>query len=280
MESHKDFEDKVTEFIHRLPPMPGNVSELLNAAYLQDIDDEELLRFVQHDPGLCADLLHLANTFSVRADGHDNTIEEAVDSVGIRPLIQLIGVWYARNILAKEFNALGHLDDYFQHSQEISLACRVMSEVLEADEHDCQVASVAGLIHDIGRLAIILLSNKATAPLLGTPCEMMDTIVAEEQKVMGMDHCRVGMQLCKKWNFSQLLQQAVLRHHSPLIDGDFDYLGAVIFTCHFVSCSDFSGQTLAAMLPGELLKRLNLTPGGFVETQQIYFSCKDDNKCD
>jgi HD-like signal output (HDOD) protein len=40
-----------------------------------------------------------------------------------------------------------------------------------------------------------------------------------------LDHCRVGMQLCKKWNFSQLLQQAVLRHHSPLNDGDFDYLG-------------------------------------------------------
>ena len=180
MESQKDFENKVTEFINRLPPIPVNVSELLNAANVQQMEDEELLAFVKQDPGLCADLLHLANTFSIRADGHDDTIEEAVNSVGIKPLVQLVGVWYARNILAREFKILDHLNDYFQHSREISLACRVMSEVLEADEHDCQVAYVAGLIHDMGRLAIILLSNRTTALLLGTPCEMMSTIVEQE----------------------------------------------------------------------------------------------------
>jgi len=175
METQKDFEDKVTEFIHRLPPMPGNIGDLLNAANVQQMDDEELLAYVKRAPGLCADLLHLANTFSIRAEGHDDTIEEAVKSVGIKPLIQLIGVWYARNIIAKEFNMLDHLNDYFRHSQEISLACRTMSEILQADEHDCQVAYVAGLIHDMGRLAIILLSSRVTAPLLGTPCSMMNT---------------------------------------------------------------------------------------------------------
>lgn len=276
MESQKDFEDKVTEFIHRLPSMPGNVGELLNAANVQEKGDEELLTFVKQAPGLCADLLHLANTFSIRPQGHDDTIEEAVSSVGIRPLIQLIGVWYARDIIAKEFKMLDHLSDYFRHSQEISLACRAMSEILEADEHDCQVAYVAGLIHDMGRLAIILLSNRATAPLLGTPCSMMNTIVDQEQKLVGMDHCRVGMQLCKKWNFSELLQQAVLRHHSPLIDSGFDHLGAIIFACHFVACSDFTGDTLASMLPYEILNKLKLTPDGFIKTQQIYLTRKDN----
>lgn len=277
MELQKEFENKVTEFIHRLPPMPCNVSDLLNGVNLQQMKDEELLAFVKRDPGLCADLLHLANTFSIRLEGHDDTIEEAVSSVGIKPLIQLIGVWYARDIIAKEFDILDHLDDYFRHSQEISLACRTMSEILEANEHDCQVAYVAGLIHDMGRLVIMLLGNELTVPLLGTPCEMMNTIVEQEQKVMGMDHCRVGMQLCKKWNFSELLQQAVLRHHSPLIDSDFDYLGGLIFTCHFVACSDFTGETLAAMLPCELLDRLKLTPEGFVNIQQIYFERKVEN---
>jgi hypothetical protein len=157
MESRKDFEDKVTEFIHRLPPMPGNVGELLDAANVQQMNDDELLAFVKQDPGLCTDLLHLANTFSIRPEGHDDTIEEAVNSVGIKPLIQLIGVWYARDIIAKGFNML-------------------------------------------------------------------------------------------------------------------DHLGAIIFTCHFVACSDFTGDTLAAMLPYELLNKLNLTPEGFNKTQQIYFA--------
>jgi HD-like signal output (HDOD) protein len=105
----------------------------------------------------------------------------------------------------------------------------------------------------------------------------MDTIVDQEQKLVGMDHCRVGMQLCKKWNFSELLQQAVLRHHSPLIDSNFDHLGAIIFTAHFVACSDFTGETLASMLPDELLNKLNLTLEGFNKTQQIYFARMAEN---
>ncbi len=275
MESQKDFESKVTEFIHRLPPMPGNVEDLLTAANIQNQDDETLLALVNQDPGLCADLLHLANTFSIRPEGHNDTVEEAVSSVGIKPLIQLIGVWYAKDIIVTEFACLDHLDDYFRHSQETSLACRVLSEFLGAAEHDCQVASVAGLIHDMGRLAIILLSNRLTAPLLGTQWSMMKTIVDDERKLFGMDHCRVGMQLCKKWNFSALLQEVVLRHHCPLFDDNFSYLAAIIFTAHFVACSDFTGETLSSMLPDELLGRLNLTAENFNKTQQIYFSRKE-----
>ncbi len=45
MESQKDFESKVTEFIHRLPPMPGNVDDLLTAANIQNQDDETLAVF-------------------------------------------------------------------------------------------------------------------------------------------------------------------------------------------------------------------------------------------
>lgn len=45
MESQKDFESKVTEFTHRLPPMPGNVEDLLTAANIQNQDDETLAVF-------------------------------------------------------------------------------------------------------------------------------------------------------------------------------------------------------------------------------------------
>ena len=272
MDSQENFESKVAELIHRLPPMPGNIERILFAANNQQEDDETLLELVKRDPGLCADLLHLANTFSSRPKGHDETIEEAVNSVGIKPLIQLIGVWYAKRIIQEEFSALEHLDEYFRHSQEISLACRILSEVTNLPEHDCEVSSIAGLIHDMGRLAIMLASNRLTAPLMGTQWSMMESIVDDERKLLGMNHCQIGMQICKQWNYSSLLQDAVLRHHCPLIDGDFNLLGAVIFTAHFLACSDFTGQMLSAMLPVELLENLNLTLADFKEAKEEYSS--------
>lgn len=274
MESHEDIIKKVAELIHRLPPMPSNIEQIFQAANDPNEDDPSLLELIRQDPGLCANLLHLANTFSSSPEGHDETIDEAAESVGVRPLAQLVGIWYAKDIISKEFFCLENLNDYFLHSQEISLGCRVISEITGIKEHDCEISIVAGLIHDMGQLAIMLASNKLTAPLMGTKWNLMTSIISNERDLLGIDHCQIGMQLCRKWNFSPLMQQAVLRHHSPLIGDDFNYLGALIFIAHFVTCSDFTGQMLSKMLPAEVIEKLKLTETGFDKAREQYFARK------
>jgi HD-like signal output (HDOD) protein len=270
MELQQNIEKKVAELIHRLPPMPGNIDRLLLAAGDPHTDDLSLLGLVEQDPSLCANLLHLANTFCSRPEGHDETLEEAVATVGIKPLVQLIGVWYAKDTITKVFAPLERLDDYFRHSQEISSGCRILSEVMKIPDHDREVSSVAGLIHDMGRLAIMLAANRTTTPLMGTQWSQMESIVEQEKQLLGMDHCEIGMGICKKWNFSASLQQGVLRHHSPLINDDFNLLGAIIFIAHFVTCSDFTGQMLSSMLPAELLQRLKLNETDFEKARVEY----------
>ena len=143
---------------------------------------------------------------------------------------------------------------------------------LGVKDYGCEVSAVAGLIHDMGRLVIMLACNKTTTTLMGTPWDKMESVVVEERRVLGMDHCQVGMQICKKWNFSTYLQEGVLRHHSPLIKGDFNYLGAMIFVAHFLTSSDFTGEMLTSMLPVEITDRLNITESDFKNARDEYFS--------
>jgi hypothetical protein len=89
-------------------------------------------------------------------------------------------------------------------------------------------------------------------------------------KALGMDHCEVGMRLCKRWNFSSVLQSGILRHHSPLIGNDFNFPGAVIFVAHFVTESDLTGEIICNMLPEELLYNLNLCEDDFKKVRDIY----------
>jgi len=256
-------EREVTDLVRRLPPMPRSVEELLAAAAGKDQSDQQLLEIVRHDPGLCADLLHLANTFCDTGEGTVDTIEEAVEFVGVRPMAQLIGVWYARNVILEQFAKLEHLDEYFNHSHEISLSCRILAETAEMDKHQCQAYSVAGLIHDVGRLIIMLAGGKNTAHLMGTPCSLMQSIIKDERESFAMDHCEIGMRICRRWNFSGFLQEGLLRHHSPLIGDDFSQPGAVIFIAHFVSSSDFTGELLTAMLPAEVIGGIGITLESF-----------------
>ena len=272
MESNKKLESQVVELVQRLPPMPKNIDSLLRSTEEDCQREEKLIELAGQDPGLCVDLLHLANTCYSTSDTHIETVAEAVRSVGYLPLIQLVGMSYARGIILKEFSLLEYLDEYFLHSQEISLGCLVLSEVSGVKQHGCEVLSVAGLIHDIGRLVVLLASDRTTVRLMGTPWDKMQSIVHDERDLLGMDHCVIGEQICKKWGFSTYMHEGVLRHHSPLINDDFSYLGGMIFMAHFVTYSDFTGEMLCRMLPIELCDRLGLGMTDIEKAREEYLS--------
>jgi HD-like signal output (HDOD) protein len=278
MEPKKMLEDQVVEFVYRLPPIPKNINSLLSSAEENSPEEARLIELAERDPGLCADLLQLANTCYITSENKIETVPEAVEIVGYSPLIQLVGVWYAREVILKKFSSLEHLDDYFLHSQEISLGCRILSELSGVKQHGCEVLSVAGLIHDIGRLVILLVGNRTTARLMGTPWDKMKSVISDEKDIFGMDHCIIGEQVCKKWNFSPYMQEGVLRHHSPLINHDFSYLGGMIFITHFVTCSDFTGEMLRNALPTELYDRLGLDPDDIEKAREKYMSDRQKSK--
>jgi len=272
MESGKRLEILVAELIDRLPPMPVNIDYLLHEVGDDFLHKNELIEIVKHDPGLCVDLLHIANDLYGIANERIETVEKAVEEAGVFPLIQVVGILYSQNIIKREFSSIQHIDEYFKHSLDISLGCRVLSEVNGLKEYSREVLATAGLIHDIGRLIIILASNQTTAHLLGTPWNKMKTIVHEEREILGMDHCIVGEQICKKWSFSLYMQEGILRHHTPLIEDDFSYLGAMIFLAHFVTNSDFTGEMLSRVLPIELCERLDFDINDFETARNEYKS--------
>lgn len=272
MQEKEELAHKVALLINKLPPMPDNISRLMATEINSRQDYTEVLDLIENDPGLCADLLHLANDFCYDLGEIVETIDDAIQRIGIQPLVQLIGVSYAGNTIQEEFAALEHLNQYFEHSQDISRSCRILAEILEMPEHQREMYAVIGLIHDIGRLIIMIASNRISVPLMGTSWDKMISIVHDEKEIIGMDHCEVGMQLCSNWNFSPILNEGVLRHHTPLLGDDFNLTGAVIFVSHFVSFSDFTGQMLVEMLPAELLDRVNLSKNAFQKAQEIYNS--------
>ena len=272
MQEKEELSRKVAILIKKLPPMPDNIGQLMDAKINSHQEDTAVLGLIENDPGLCADLLHLANNFSHNSGEIVETIDDAIQQIGIQPLVQLIGVSYARNTIQKKFASLEHLNQYFEHSQDISLSCRILAELLGMPKHQREMYAVIGLIHDIGRLVIMVASNRTSIPLMGTSWDEMISIVHDEKELLGMNHCEVGMQVCSNWNFSPILNEGVLRHHTPLIDDDFSPLGAVIFVSHFVAISDFTGQMLVERLPSEFLDRLNLSRSAFEKAQRIYNS--------
>ena len=271
MDKKEELSDRITQLVESLPLFPTDIDRLLSAAVKPSEDGTELLRLIESDPKLREELLNLARSYFGTAEDFE-TIEEAVRRVGIQPLVQLIGISYARHVIQDEFASLKYLNEYVDHSEEISIGCRILAEMSDLPRDECEVYALAGLIHDVGRLAILVASDKAGAHVLGTLWDKMSLVVQEEKETLGTNHCEVGMRICRKWNLSTVIQEGVLRHHTPLVDSDFNFVGGLIFISHFLSASDPSGDIISTAFPSELLTRLNLNNSDFDKAKNIYKS--------
>lgn len=257
-----ELESKVAGIVNRLPPLPANIDRLLLGSAQPPQDPSDLLRLISDDPSLCLELLHLANSCGTHP-GQIETLEEAVADIGIEPLIQLVGTAYVNGAVAQQFTELTHLDEYFTHAREIARGTQMLADLAGLTPHQREMYGLTGLIHDLGRLVIMMASGETTAPLMGTSWDQMAAIIHSEKELLGMNHCDIGRDLLARWNLSPVLQEGTQRHHTPLLQGDFSFPGALIFVAHFVAASDLTGQILGGMLPPGLFEQLGLSPERF-----------------
>jgi len=269
MKSRTELSNRITQLVESLPLFPTDIDRLLSAAVKPCTDGAELMRLIESDPKIRNELLSLARSYFGK-DRDFETITDAVRDVGIQPLVQLIGISYARHVIQDEFTSLKYLNEYVDHSEEVSIGCRILAEISDMPRDECEVYALAGLIHDVGRLTILVASDKTGSHVLGTLWDKMASIVQEERATLGTNHCEVGSQICRKWNLLPDIQEGVLRHHTPLIDGDFSFPGGIIFLSHFVSASDPSGEIISTALPDELFDKLNLSRADFFRATEIY----------
>ena len=265
----KELSHKITHLVDGLPLFPTDIDRLLTAAVKPSEDSTEILRLIESDPKLRSELLSLARFYFGAAENFE-TIKDAVRHIGVQPLVQLIGISYARDAIQREFAALKYLKDYVDHSEDIYITCGILGEICDLPRDQREMYALAGLVHDVGRLAIMVASNKTSSRVLGTLWDRMASIVREEKADLGMDHCDVGARICRRWNFSPVIQEAVQRHHTPLANGDFSFAGALIFISHFVSASDPSGEILATLLATEVLSKLKLSAADFEKARNTY----------
>jgi putative nucleotidyltransferase with HDIG domain len=142
-----------------------------------------------------------------------------------------------------------------------SLACAMLSaEIARAGFLDVNMAYLGGLLHDIGRLALLTLYPREYADLLGvlegTPLEMLEA----EREIFRIDHCEAGVWLVAEWRLPEDLRDIILLHTEAPATGKFDLSAAVRAAGMLANCLGFDvlpdqfgpyDKVMAQIPPGE-----------------------------
>lgn len=204
-----------TDEIGKLPPMSASVNRLAHLVNDPETEIQAIIRIVELDQALTANVLRWANSVWSRAQNPITTVREAVIRLGIANILKMsIG-----KQLGEPMNKpcpgydLGE-KELWRHSVAAALAAEITNQF--STVRIPGAAFTAALVHDIGKL---VLEPHMTAEVYREMRDLMKrdnlTYVAAELEVLGTDHAKVGAEIARHWQFPEVLVKAIEFHHNP-----------------------------------------------------------------
>jgi HD-like signal output (HDOD) protein len=195
-----------------IPSLPGIVLELIKLIENPMTSTGQIEKLLSKDQGLTLKALQLANSAYYSIPGGATTLARAITYLGLTTLKQHI-------IAASVFDAFKSLDspqfnlvEFWKHSVATAITAELISKHLKMNVSD--EIFVCGLIHDMGKLALLMIDKEDFLKTVQLAKEKNLTFYLAEMEREAPSHVYWGGVLAKKWKLPSLLQAAITDHHS------------------------------------------------------------------
>lgn len=195
-----------------LPTLPAYVFELNSLLSATPVNLKRVGEVIRTDPSLTAQLLRLCNSAFMGFRERVSKIEHAIILVGTERLRTMVLtcslIEYVGHRVASE-----DIQAFWQHC----FLTAALSERLAwgISYFQPEQAYVAGLLHDIGALPLLLFTATEPPEPGQMPACVWGESVELERERFGTDHCEVGHWIGVSWNFAPCLLEVMVSHHRP-----------------------------------------------------------------
>ena len=178
-------------------------------------DDVPLARIqevLRTDAAFAAEVLRLANSPLFKMRGRVNSVMQAVVMLGL-DRIQVL----ATTLALRTFLTSGKLSDAMRGCWRHNLATAILCERLARLVHmDRDICYTAGLLHDIGRLALLRKGGDEYERMLSREDLTDLNLIQFEKSAFDIDHGEAGAWILEEWQFpKELCDIAALHHRRP-----------------------------------------------------------------
>lgn len=198
----------------RLAALPDVYSRIVDAINSPNSGVEALADIVSKDSSISVQLLKLVNSAYFALPKKVDSVSRAITLLGTRELLQLVlGITIVRQFRNMD-EQLMSMEVFWKHAIRTALFAQQLARRL--GEEATEGYFVGGLLHDIGRLVMLVEIPEFYLCVLNDYYESPEANLYQvERQVMGYDHAQVGRQLAERWNLPFNLQQMIGWHHKP-----------------------------------------------------------------
>ncbi len=175
---------------------------------------------IESDPALTARILSLIEQRGVGLPDGRFSLRQALDKLpahDVRDAVLSINVLQAFDLEdGIDKDRATAKKGLLLHSIAVACCAKDIAE-MASPQMDSQLAYSAGLLHDIGKLALEETMPKSFASMVEEAQSTKRSSRAIEQKHLGTDHTIIGKRLGQKWRLPNLIVLAIWLHHSQTV---------------------------------------------------------------
>ncbi|MEX0877079.1 MAG: HDOD domain-containing protein [Phycisphaerales bacterium] len=209
--------------IDRLPTLPAVATRLLSVGSAEDIDLEEVIGLIESDPAMSGTILRLCRTADKGLGDKITTVRRAVIMLGLEAVqVAALSVHVYGQFEADDSDASPDAGSPFDrpgfwiHSLTVACAAEAIARAHPKMGVSPEQAYIAGLLHDLGKIALDHILPKAYTRVLGVAKDRRCALCVVEHTMLGIDHHTAGKRMAEHWKLPDTIRDAVWLHSQPI----------------------------------------------------------------
>ena len=174
-----------------LPSMPETALRIYRILQQDDVDVRHVADAVKLDPIIAVRVVQVANSAMYGTSVAVESIKDAITRIGLNTTHAIVMSVVLKNLFTPKSQLIQHqLQKFYHHSIRVAAIAYTLAKQLKGFNPD--EALLAGLLHDIGALPILIEADHSKE-LLANDKELDDILKKQSHKV--------GAKLLKQWGF-------------------------------------------------------------------------------
>ncbi len=260
--------DKIREVVSRmrtLPSRPALSIEIMRELRSAHASASVVGDMISRDVAISTKLIQIANSAFYRGDQQVSNPFDAVLLIGLETTAALVLSIETFTQLDKLKPLYFSMDQVWKHSQAVAELARKISQTMGCDQETSANVYTAGLLHDIGKIALALNFEEDYEKIPKEAAKQGISIPQAEEQLLGSSHAETGAYLLALWGLPFSIVEAVASHHRPpdKLAKEFSAATALHLADRMVNAADaLNSETLNEILaeyPGDtgLLSKLS-----------------------
>ncbi len=208
--------EKILKRIEALPLIQSSAYKILNMLRCKNITFEEIEEVTSKDPKLVMNMLKIANSAIFMRRIPFENLKSIVTFLGLDGIKEII----LQEIFEGFSQVFANQREKLAHMRRCAHLATYIGRLIGAENNIISRMNSAGLLHDIGSLALCFYDSSEYARATMKVRNDRMSIGAAEIEVFGIDHQELGNLMAQKIGMPDYLWTAVARHHDQTVPAD------------------------------------------------------------